>query len=269
MAQLLITNSGSIYWTNEKSSINLTTQKPQSNNLDGGQRKWHWTNRNVWVELRSDLTNLCAPRALWRLSYTEVGQDHNTGCSPASYAQHKGRRHGWRAFLFFLSKKSRSLYLTRMRWDAKQKPNLWGVFPAPLLWRHHRPALAMCLVCLANFLLSSKPTLPDHGVPLDASSPPPPQNYRCTLLRYQHTLGSCCCCTETIYSCTVKHTQLWAKLLGEQKQSPLTSVRPGLNTMPGTPAALSAWFWLSVLNSSKFLELQIHIITPLPILGTC
>ena len=57
------------------------------------------------------------------------------------------------------SAKDQVTYLTHMRWEENKKPNLWGGFlaPPPL-----ETPLSFCpgnVSCLANFLLSSKPTL--------------------------------------------------------------------------------------------------------------
>lgn len=203
-----------------------------------------------------------------RLSYTEVGQDHNTGCSPASYAQHKGRRHGWRAFLFFLSKRAGHLSNT-YEVGVKQKTQPLGCIPSSP--SSGDTTILLPWQCVSSVWQTSycPPNPPWPWSPPRCLLTPAPTELPLYLLRYQHTLGSCCCCTETIYSCTVKHTQLWAKLL-ESRNSP--------------HSLLYAQGWTRCLGPSssqcvvltKCLELkQISLwnckstYSPLPILGTC
>lgn len=186
-----------------------------------------------------------------RLSYTEVGQDHNTGCSPASYAQQKGRRHGWRAFLFFLSKRVGHLSNT-YEVGVKQKTQPLGCIPSSASSRDTTVLLPW--QCVSSVWQTSycPPNPPWPWSPLDASSPPPPQNYRCTSYATSTPWGPTAAVLRP--STHAQSSTPNCELNSSRAETvPTHFCTPRAEHDAWDPAALSAWFWLSVLNSSKFL----------------
>ena len=183
-----------------------------------------------------------------RLSYTEVGQDHNTGCSPD--AQQKGGRHGWGAFLFFLSKRLGHLSNT-YEVGVKQKTQPLGCIPSS---PSSGDTTVLPWQCVSSVWQTSyhPPNPPWPWSPPRCLLTPSPREWTLYLLRLQHTLGPTAAVLRP--STRAQSSTPNCELNSSRAETvPTHFCTPRAEHAAWDPAALSACFWLSVLNPSNFL----------------